>query len=242
VALHRLALERSLAERLREIGRGERATFYITMLAATSTLLYRLSGEEDVVIGSPIANRNLAELEGLIGFFTNTIALRTRLRGNPSFREVIRRAREAALGAYAHQDLPFERVVELVAPKRDPSHNPLFVVNFRAQEAQRPALVLEGLETETIAVDVGFSRFDLALEFELRPDALAGFFEYDRDLFNPDSVAGFALDLEALLAQVADDPDAPVLELRLPRGAGASGPASGARIARRSSSRRPAAD
>jgi hypothetical protein len=221
-AHHRFVLERQLAERLQALARNESATFFMTMLAAFATLLYRLSGQPDVVIGSPIANRNNVELQGLIGFFTNTLALRIRLEGNPSFRDILARAKETALGAYAHQDLPFEKVVEALGPKRDPSYNPLFQVNFRAQEAARPALHLEGIEAEPIPVDIGFSRFDFALELELRPDGVAGYFEYDEDLFEADSIARFEADLRVLLEQISSDPDLPVLAISLPN-AGAAG-------------------
>ncbi len=217
-AHHPLALERALADALIELARDEGATFFMAMLAAFATLLYRLTGEPDIVIGSPIANRNHVEVERLIGFFTNTIALRTGLDGNPSFREVLKRARETALGAYAHQDLPFEKVVETLRPARDPGYNPVFQVNFRAQEAQRPSLHLVGLEAEPLSVDIGFSRFDFALELELRADRLGGYFEYDRDLFDADSIVGFEADLTALLAQIAAEPDVPVLAIPLPRG------------------------
>jgi hypothetical protein len=210
---HSFELDRQLAESLLALGQQEGATLFITMLAAFTTLLYRLTGEDDIVVGSPIANRNNLELQGLIGFFTNTIALRARLGGNPTFREVVGRARATALGAYAHQDLPFEKVVEAVAPKRDPGHNPLFQVNFRAQASERPALALTGVQIEPIAVDIGFSRFDLALELELGPRALGGFFEFDRDLFDLSSVVGFEQDLRALLSQVVENPDVPILAL-----------------------------
>ncbi len=217
---HHIALDRQLADDLVALGQEEGATLFITMLAAFTTLLYRLSGEEHIVVGSPIANRNNLELQGLIGFFTNTIALRTCLGGNPSFREVVRRARTTALGAYAHQDLPFEKVVETLAPKRDPGHNPLFQVNFRAQATERPALTLTGIEVEPIAVDIGFSRFDLALELELGPQALRGYFEYDRDLFDTASIMGFEKNLRALLEQIVERPDDPILALVLERGEG----------------------
>jgi hypothetical protein len=217
-AHHALALPRSLVDPLAALGREQGATFFMTMLAVFATLLYRISGEPDVVVGSPIANRNNLELQGLIGFFTNTIALRTRLDGNPSFREIIARARQAALGAYAHQDMPFEKVVEALRPRRDPSYNPLFQVNFRAQESERPALQLAGLTTEPITVDIGFSRFDLALELELRGEQLTGYFEYDRDLFLESTAIELTEDLAALLTAAGAEPDAPILELRLPHG------------------------
>jgi hypothetical protein len=215
---HEVAYPRALAEPLVELAREEGVTFFMVMLAAFSTFLYRISGEQDIVIGSPIANRNNIELQGLIGFFTNTIALRTQLGGNPSFRAVLGRAKETALGAYAHQDLPFDKVVEVLRPKRDPGHNPLFQVNFRAQATRRPELRLQDLSTEPISVDIGFSRFDLALELELRDEGLGGYFEYDRDLFDPDTIVGFVEDLQALLEQVGSDPDVPVLTVGLPRG------------------------
>jgi hypothetical protein len=210
---HNIALDRGLAEDLLALGRGEGATFFMTMLAAFATLLYRLTGEQDIVIGSPIANRNNLELQGLIGFFTNTIALRIRLGGNPSFKEVVERARATALGAYAHQELPFEKVVEAVAPRRDPGRNPLFQVNFRAQESERPVPALSGLEVEPMPVDIGFSRFDLALELEVASRALRGYFEYDRDLFDSASIVGFEEHLRALLTRVVKDPDVPILAL-----------------------------
>ena len=232
---HELALGRGLGDELVAIGRDQGATFFMVMLAAFSTLLYRWSGEEDIVIGSPIANRNNVEVAGLIGFFTNTMALRTRLGASPSFREVIARARATALGAYAHQDLPFEKVVEVVRPKRDPSYNPLFQVNFRAQGSERPALELAGLEIEPISVDIGFSRFDLALELELRADALAGYVEFDRDLFDLETIVGLEQDLRALLTQVTADPDLPILAIELPHGRrSAHTPAATKRIGRRS--------
>lgn len=227
-----VALPRELGDALLALGRSERATFFQTMLAAFATLLYRASGQEDIVIGSPIANRTALELAGLIGFFTNTVALRVGLSGNPSFREVLVRARQAALGAYAHQELPFEKVVEAVAPKRDASYNPVFQVNFRAQESLRPALRLPGLAAEPITVDIGFSRFDLALELELRSDALGGYFEYDHDLFDAASIATMQDDLRALLEQVVADPELPVLAVSLSQRRRQAGPGSGS-IARR---------
>ena len=214
-AHHRLMLERELGTALLAHGRAQGATFFMTMLGAYAALLYRLSGQEDIVIGSPIANRDHVELAGMIGFLTNTIALRVRLAGNPSFREVVARARAAALSAYAHQELPFEKVVEAVAPARDAGHNPIFQANFRAAEAPRPELTLAGVRAVPLLVDIGFSRFDCALELELGAAALGGYFEYDRDLFDSETVSGWEGDLRALLHQVAADPDLPILAVTL---------------------------
>jgi hypothetical protein len=218
-AHHPLEFAAPLGARLAELGREESATFFIAMLAAFACFLYRLSGEADIVVGSPIANRARSELVNLLGFLTNTIALRTRLGGNPTFREVLRRARESALGAYEHHALPFEKVVEAVGPRRDPGYNPLFQVNFRAQAAPRPSLVLTGVVAEPISVDIGFSRFDLALEVELRDGGISGYFEYNQELFDPQTMVGFVGDLGALIEQAVDDPDAPILSLRMSGGA-----------------------
>ena len=229
----RFSLDRAVAEPLLELSRNEGATFYMTMLAAFATLLYLAGGEDDVVIGSPIASRNNLELQGLIGFFTNTIALRVSLAGNPTFREVLARVKATAMGAYAHQELPFEKVVEAVAPKRDPSFNPLFQVNFRAQATTRPALRLAGLQAAPVPVDIGFSRFDFALELELSEAALDGYFEYDQDLFDASTVDGFVADLSLLLSEVGSDPDRPILAISRAQRPAARKATPGGTIARR---------
>ncbi len=190
----------------------------MVLLGAFATLLYRLTGVDDVVVGSPIANRVTSELNRMIGFFCNTMALRTRLGGNPSFREVCRRVRTTALGAYEHQELPFERIVEHLNVVRDPSYNPIFQVNFRAQDGRRPLVELSGTRVSPVGVDIGFSRFDLALELQVEDERLSGYFEYDRDLFDPQSAARFADDLTALLEQVLSEPDTRILAIRLPHG------------------------
>jgi hypothetical protein len=227
----RLTLGRELADSLIELARSERATFYIATLAAFGAVLYRRSGVDDIVIGSPIANRTRAELQPVIGFFSNTLVLRLRLGGNPSFRELLGRVRDTATRAYAHQELPFEKVVEAAAPRRNPGYNPLFQVNFRSQVSARRELSLVGLETEVLDVDIGFSRFDLALELELRDSALEGYVEYDTDLFDVASADGLIEDIRSLLEQVVSAPDTPLLEIQLPVRASAS--QSAGRITRR---------
>ena len=215
-AHRRLTLERGLADALVELARAEGATFYIATLAAFGAVLYRRSGADDIIIGSPIANRTRVELQPVIGFFSNTLVLRLRLGGNPSFRELLQRVRDTATRAYAHQELPFEKVVEAVAPRRNPAYNPLFQVNFRAQVSAREQLALSGLETEVLPIDIGFSRFDFALELELRESALQGYVEYDTDLFDVASADGMIDDLRALLEHVVNAPDTPLLEVPLP--------------------------
>ncbi|HLJ34872.1 MAG TPA: condensation domain-containing protein, partial [Ktedonobacteraceae bacterium] len=125
-----LTLASSLSQRLRDLSRREGVTLFMTLLAIFQTLLYRYSGQEDFIIGVPIANRNRADIEGLIGFFVNSLALRTDLSGNPSFHDLLMRVRETSLGAYAHQDLPFDKLVEEISPERNLSHTPLFQVYF----------------------------------------------------------------------------------------------------------------
>jgi hypothetical protein len=217
-ARHELYFPKEVADRVRDLARGEGCTVYMVLLGAFSTLLYRLSGVDEVVVGSPIANRTTTELTSMVGFFCNTMALRTRLGGNPSFRQVCGRVRTTALGAYKHQELPFERIVELLNVTRDPAYNPLFQVNFRAQDGARLPLRLAGLETSLVPVDIGFSRFDLALELHVETDCVSGYFEFDRDLFDAATIARFAEDFTALLEQVLADADTPILALRLPHG------------------------
>jgi hypothetical protein len=212
---HHFSLAGELAEGVVALAREEGATPYMGLLAAFATLLHRVGGERDVVVGSPVACRNRVELESLVGFFSNTLVLRNRLEGNPSFREVVRRTRAAATSAYAHQELPFERIVEELNIPRDPSYNPVFQVNFRAQAAEPPALRLAGVEAEPLTVDIGFSRFDLALELRLLGDRIDGYFEYDHDLFDPSTIELLTADLEGVLAQVSADPDRPISALKV---------------------------
>ncbi|MEG4325976.1 condensation domain-containing protein, partial [Microcoleus sp. herbarium5] len=138
-------LPEQLTEAIRQLSHREKTTVFMTLLAAFKTLLYRYTGQEDILVGSPIANRNSSETESLIGFFVNTLVLRTDLNGNPTFRELLSRVREVALGAYAHQDVPFEKLVEELQPNRDLSHSPLFQVMFAFQNASEFALELPGL-------------------------------------------------------------------------------------------------
>jgi hypothetical protein len=196
------------------LARSEGATTYMTLLAAFNTLLYRFTGEEDIVVGSPVAGRSHVELEGLIGFFTNTLVLRNRLRGNPSFRELIQRVRTSTADAIAHQELPFEKLVDCLRLRRDPSFNPLFQVNFRAQAETRALLELSGLTTAgAVPIDIGFSRFDLALELRVDDGVLSGYFEYDEDLFDVATIDALRVDLEELLRRIVAAPDTRILSL-----------------------------
>ncbi|HEX2190338.1 MAG TPA: condensation domain-containing protein, partial [Longimicrobiaceae bacterium] len=204
-----------LTRRLRELAQAEGATPFMALLAGFSLLLARYSGQDDVVVGSPIAGRTRSELEGLIGFFVNTLALRTDLSGDPSFRGLLRRVREATLGAFQHQDLPFERLVEELAPERSLTHAPLFQVMFALQNTEQSALRLGELRMEPLPPGEGVTQFDLDLSLQEGPERIVGTLRYRRDRFDAPTVermlAHFRILLEAALAA----PDRPVSGLPL---------------------------
>ena len=154
-------LSKELSDGLKDLSRKEGATLFMTLLAAFQTLLYRYTGQEDIVVGSPIANRNRAEIEGLIGFFVNTLCYGGDLSGNPSFRELLGRVRKSALGAYDHQDLPFEKLVEELHPERNLSHSPLFQVMFALQNAPGRAVGACGFSVNSVRVGTDTAKFDL---------------------------------------------------------------------------------
>ena len=187
----------------------------MTLLAAFQTLLWRYTGQEDIVVGSPIANRNRAEIEGLIGFFVNTLVLRTNLAGNPSFKELLKRVREVALGAYTHQDLPFELLVEQLQPQRDLSHTPLFQVMFVLQNAPMSALELPGLTLTQLESDSGTAQFDLTLEMKQTESGLVGSLEYNTDLFAQNSIQRMAAHLQTLLSGIVANPQQRLSQLPL---------------------------
>jgi amino acid adenylation domain-containing protein len=197
----------ALHARLVALAREADATPFMVLLAAFDLLVHRLSGRDDIVVGSPVAGRVRAETEGLIGFFVNSMALRTDLSGDPTFRELVARVRETTLEAYAHQDLPFERVVEALHPERTLSHNPLFQVAFALQNVAMEPVDLAGLSLRLEPVDSGTSKFDLFLEMEERGGRLRGSLEYATDLWEPASVDRMIGLFLQLLEAVAAHPD-----------------------------------
>ena len=206
----------TLAEELRAIARREQVTLFMTLLAAFKVFLYRYSGEDDIVVGTPIAGRNRAEVEGLIGFFVNTLVLRTGLSGDLTFRELLGRVREVALGAYAHQDLPFEKLVEELQPERDLSRNPLFQVMFALQNVPRHTLKLAGLEVSSVAVGTGTAKFDLSLSvLEEQRGGLRASLEYNTDLFDAATTERMLGHWRNLLEGVVADPEQRISELPL---------------------------
>jgi acyl-CoA synthetase (AMP-forming)/AMP-acid ligase II len=214
-AVERVSLSRPLADSVRTLSRQEETTLFMTLLAAFQTLLSTYAGQDDVCVGSPIAGRTRTETEDLIGFFANTLVLRTQLSGDPDFRELLRRVRETALGAYAHQDLPFEKVVEAVRPPRDPSRNPIFQANFRVQNAPPAHLQLPGLACSPLEIDPGIARFDLALDLWVTPDGLGGYLEYSTDLFARATIVQLAADFEKLLGALVAQPETPLSRLEV---------------------------
>ncbi|HEU4508042.1 MAG TPA: amino acid adenylation domain-containing protein [Pyrinomonadaceae bacterium] len=179
-----LTLPAELTAGLKALTQREGVTLFMTLLAAFQTLLWRYSGQEDIVVSTGIANRNRAETEPLIGFFVNTLVLRTDLSGEPSFTELLRRVREVTLGAYAHQDVPFELLVEALAPERDARYTPLFQVMFVLQNApMSEESKLEGLQVSRLGGESGTAKFDLTLFVEERGEELGLVLEYNTDLF-----------------------------------------------------------
>ncbi len=218
-AVHWLKVPGALAERARALGRQERATPFMTLLAAFKALLHARSGQLDLLVGSPAAMRTHPELEHVVGLFANTLVYRTSLAGDPSFRELVGRVRETALGVYAHQELPFEKIVEAAKPRRDPSRNPLVQVNLRV-EGREPVLALRGVDVLPIPLDPGIARFDLAIELGETDDGYDGYLEYDVALFDAETAAGYARDFIAILDQATEHPDIPLGRLTAVRAAG----------------------
>ena len=195
-------------ERLDALCRSTGATPYMVLLSALQALLHRYSGQDDIVVGSPIANRNRSEVEGLIGYFVNMLALRTDLSGDPSFLDLIRRVRDVALSAYEHQDLPLEKVIEALRPPRDPSRTPLFQVMFVLQNNQIPDLLYHGLTVGSLDLDegTGTAKFDLTFAIAEADRELVGGIEYNTDLFDPETIVRMGRHFQTLLDGILADP------------------------------------
>ena len=220
VASHRGAnltvdLPAPLVAALKGIGRQDGTTLFMKLVAIFQVLLYRYSGQEDIAVGMPIAGRKRTELEGLLGFFANTLVLRSDLSGNPSFRELLARVRGTALDAYTHQDVPFEKLVEELAPERDMSRNPLFQVMFVLQNVPDAALAMEGLEVSSLPLESHSAKFDLTLSVRESAQGLQTNWEYASDLFDAVTVKRMAQHFKRLLEAIVADPDQPISELPL---------------------------
>ncbi|RCJ26208.1 non-ribosomal peptide synthetase [Nostoc minutum NIES-26] len=214
-AYQELALSKELSVALKQLSQKESVTLFMTLLAAFQILLWRYGGQDDICIGTPIANRNRAEIEGLIGFFINTLVLRTRLDGNPSFRQLLSRVREVALGAYAHQDLPFEMLVEALQPERNLSHNPIFQVWFNLQNLAQNELELFGLSVEPILMSEAASKFDLSLYVTEHEQGTTLQLLYNADLFTSARMVEMLQQYHHLLNQIVLDANSTIASYSL---------------------------
>ena len=214
-AMHPFLLSEHVSESVRQISRQERATQFMVLLAAFKILLYRLTAQTDLVVGTDLANRNQPETEGLIGFFLNHLVLRTDLSGDPSFREVVRRVRATALGAYTHQELPFDMLVEALRPERSINHAPVFQTLFVVDNIPRNTTDFAGLSHERFVTDFPVSKFDLALFMGDRQEEMTGLWVYRTDLFEASSIMQISVQFAALLAELLAHPDLPVADIDL---------------------------
>ncbi|HZO75930.1 MAG TPA: amino acid adenylation domain-containing protein, partial [Ktedonobacteraceae bacterium] len=210
-----LELESSLTNALRSLSQAEGVTLFMLLAAAFNVLLYRYTGQEEILIGTPIANRTIPELEPLIGFFANTLILRPDLSGHPSFRALLKRVEHDANAAYAHQELPLEKIVEEIRPQRDLSRSPLFQVMFAHNNTQMHQINLPGLTAELMAIPARTSKFDLTLMTEDAGRGLRGYFEYNTDLFEEATIARMATHFRHLLEGIVANPDQTISALPL---------------------------
>ena len=211
--VHRLSLSQERVAPLVELARREGCSLFMVLLAGFQAVLGRWSGQDDIAVGTPVAGRTRAEVEGLIGFFVNTLVMRTEVGGAPTFRELLGRVREVALGAYAHQEVPFEKLVEELRPTRDLRYSPLFQVMLVLQNTPRARLELPGLTLNGLDVLHGSSKFDLNLALEETEAGLEGLLSYNACLFDAETVARMVAELEGLLGAVASQPDQPLPHL-----------------------------
>jgi non-ribosomal peptide synthetase component F len=199
-AIQRWMLGRELTGQLKTLSRRYDATLFMTLLAALQTLLWRYTGQEQISVGTPIAGRTRSETEGLIGFFANTLVLRTDLQGEPSFAQLLARVRDVCLGAYQHQELPFEQLVQALQPEREVSRTPLFQVMLALQNMPHSEIELEELRVKPVNVDNGAAKFELTLLIqETTEGTLAGLLEYQTELFEAETAARFLNDYVRLL-------------------------------------------
>jgi len=214
-ARHSFTIPPALTADLRALGQSEGCTLFMTLLAAFDTLLARYSGSEDIVVGTVIANRNRPELEKLVGFFANTLVLRTEVSGEPSFRDLLQRTRKVTLDAYAHQDLPFERLVEELQPARDRSFHPLFQVMLVLQNVPVRSETLPEITVTPSDIDAEISKFDLLLNLVECRDGLKGFLEYSTDLFDKPTMERLAGHFTTLLSDAVARPQTAIWSLQI---------------------------
>ncbi|MBV9230886.1 MAG: AMP-binding protein, partial [Chloroflexi bacterium] len=214
-AVHSFHLSPELSQQLKDLSQQEGVTLFMTLLAAWGCLLSRYSGQQDFLLGTPIAGRTQSQLEPLIGFFVNTLVMRLDLRGEPDFRELVARVREMALGAYAHQDLPFEKLVEHLHPQRDLSRNPLFQVMFVLQDGPLLMPDVAHVELRAEELDTGAAKFDLTLRLQQDSQGWYGRLEYNTDLFEAATIERMQENWQCLLHGIVAHPDQAISTLPL---------------------------
>ena len=214
-ATQEFQIDQNLSKQIKIFSQQSGATLFHTLLAAFVVLMFRYSGQDDICIGSPIANRNRREVEPLIGFFVNTLVLRNQIKGNPSFNEFLSQVRQVATSAYTHQDVPFEQVVEALQPERSLSYNPLFQVVFVLENFLLDTLELPDVTLTPQFVERGTSQFDLTLAVWETKQGLIGSWEYNSDLFEPDTIARMTSHFQTLLAAIIANPHQSIGELPL---------------------------
>ncbi|WP_293138435.1 non-ribosomal peptide synthetase [Okeania sp. SIO3I5] len=202
-------------KQLKDMSQELGVTLFMILFAAFSTLLYRYSDQEDILVGTPIANRNRSEIEGLIGFFVNTLVLRTQFADNPNFTDLLHQIRQTSLDAYAHQDIPFEQLVETLKPERSLSYTPIIQVMFALQNAPMKPLELPEVSFNWLQIESAKAKFDLTLSMEETEAGLIGYWEYNRDLFEPGTIRRAIGHFKILLQAIATHPKTRVGELPL---------------------------
>ncbi|HEU4508844.1 MAG TPA: amino acid adenylation domain-containing protein, partial [Pyrinomonadaceae bacterium] len=210
-------LPRTLSDAVKRLSDSEGATLFMTLLAAFKVLLYRYTQQDDIVVGSAIANRHHGQTENLIGFFLNILVLRTKVSGTLTFRELLQRVREVALGAYEHQDLPFDKLVEELQPERQLNRNPLFQVVFAVHTGLAPALNLHQLDVRQLPATSQTSKYDFSLEFVNTENELTGFLEYSTELFDQKTIERLLAHYQTLLESIVHDPTQSVVRLEILR-------------------------
>ncbi|MEM9273748.1 MAG: amino acid adenylation domain-containing protein [Cyanobacteria bacterium P01_F01_bin.143] len=213
-ANHTFELGTELTQKLNDLARESEVTLFMLLLAAYKILLSRYTGQDDIIVGVPIANRNRTEIEDLIGFFTNTLVLRSDLSNCPTFKQLLVQIKEITYSAYDNQDLPFEKLVEELQPERDLSYNPLFQAKFRLENLPQP-VEIPGLSISTVKQTEFVAKLDLSLDMYQTTSGLVGGFEYNTDLFKPETISRLVGHFRTLLTEIVNKPDCPIAELSL---------------------------
>ncbi|MGH9894745.1 MAG: condensation domain-containing protein, partial [bacterium] len=210
-----ILLPEAMSDGLKALSRHESVTLFMMLLAAFKVLLCRYTGQHDIMVGTPIAGRDRVETERLIGVFINTLVLRTDLSGDPTFRELLRRVRDVFVEACDHQELPFEKLVEELQPKRDMSRNPIFQVMFQLRNAPKETIELPDLQIDELDFDGGTATLDLTLEIVEKAEGVACRFDYNTDLFDAATITRMAGHFQTLLQGILTNPDQPISQVSL---------------------------